>query len=325
MPDFSLIWTEKYRPQTLRDMVGQTDIIGRLKAFVSGGSIPHMLFAGPAGVGKTTAAICMTKELFGEGWRDNFMETNASDERGIDVVRNKIKEFARTRPIGGHFKIIFLDECDALTRDAQNALRRTMENYSTTCRFILNCNYSSKIIEPIQSRCAVFRFSALSERDVDSYIGKIAKSEGLSMDAPALKALFEQSEGDLRRAVNLLQAAASTTQNIGEKEIYSVAARARPKDIRDIMQLALSGKFADARTRLLTVMGGQGLSGEEVIKQMHSEVFALEIPEAEKVSLIDRIGEYEFRMVEGASEQIQLAALLAQMSLIGKKATTELK
>ncbi len=320
MPDFSQIWTEKYRPQALGEIVGQTEIIGRLKAFVAGGSIPHMLFAGPAGVGKTTAAVCMARELFGEGWRDNFMETNASDERGIDVVRNKIKEFARTRPIGGTFKIIFLDECDALTRDAQNALRRTMENYSSTCRFILNCNYSSKIIEPIQSRCAVFRFSALSEKEVGSYIGKIAKGEGIKLDAPAMKALFEQSGGDLRHAINLLQAASSTTQNIDERIIYSVAARARPKDIREIMELALSGRFADARGRLLSVMGEQGISGEEVIKQMHSEVFSLEIPEAEKVGLIDRIGEYEFRMVEGASEQIQLAALLAQMSLIGKKA-----
>jgi len=154
------MWTEKFRPDNFSDIKGQKDIVKRIKAFVEQKNMPHLLFAGPAGVGKTTLSLVVVKQLYKDMWRENFLELNASDERGIDVVRVKVKEFARTKSIGNvPFKIIYLDECDALTKEAQQALRRTMENYTQTCRFILSCNYSSKIIEPIQSRCAVFRFS----------------------------------------------------------------------------------------------------------------------------------------------------------------------
>ncbi|HDD05185.1 MAG TPA: replication factor C small subunit, partial [Candidatus Aenigmarchaeota archaeon] len=165
------IWTEKYRPKTLDEVVGQEKVVEKLKAFVRAKNLPHLLFAGPAGTGKTTCALAIARELYGEEWRDNLLELNASDERGIDTIRTKVKEFARTKPIGDFpFKIILLDEADALTRDAQQALRRTMENFSSTCRFILDCNFSSKIIEPIQSRCAIFRFKPLEKEAIQKYI-----------------------------------------------------------------------------------------------------------------------------------------------------------
>ena len=181
------IWTEKYRPKNLNEVVGQRHAVERLKAYVETNNMPHLLFTGPAGVGKTTCSLAMAKEMFGDDWKGNFIELNASDERGIDVVRGKIKEFARTAPLGGaEFKIIFMDEADALTSDAQAALRRTMERYSKICRFILSCNYSSKIIDPIQSRCAVFRFKPLTSEDLRGYLQRIINNEQVDIDDEAM-------------------------------------------------------------------------------------------------------------------------------------------
>jgi len=163
------VWTEKYRPQTFEDVKGQDDVISRLRAFTKGDSMPHLLFSGPAGVGKTTCALVIAKTMYGEHWRDNVLELNASDERGIDVVRTKVKDFARTMAIKDvPFKIIYLDEADHLTKEAQAALRRTMEDYSSGTRFILSCNYASKIISPIQSRCVLCFVLGLCPRRMQS-------------------------------------------------------------------------------------------------------------------------------------------------------------
>ncbi len=311
--DYELPWTEKYRPKTLDEMVGQEEVVRRLKAYAEKKEMPNLLFAGPPGTGKTTAAIALAREIFGDTFEQNFLELNASDERGIQVVRETIKEFARTLPFGGaRFKIIFLDEADALTADAQHALRRTMEKYAATSRFILSCNYSSKIIEPIQSRCALFRFKPLSDEQIKERLRYIAKNEGLTIDEKALDAIIYIAEGDMRRAINLLQASAALSKKIDEKLIYQVASRARPEEIRKMMELALQGKFMEAREILSNVMIEYGMSGEDVVKQMHREVFNLSVPDRVKVELIDLIGEYEFRLVEGANERIQMEALLAQ-------------
>ena len=200
----SSIWTEKYRPASFEDIKGQKEIVEKIKAFVESKNMPHLLFSGPAGVGKTTLSLVIARQLFGENWRENTLELNASDERGIDVVRVKVKDFARTKAIGEvPFKLIYLDESDALTREAQQALRRTMENYTKTCRFILSCNYSSKIIDPIQSRCAVFRFKPLSKDEIITVIDKIAHEEKLVIGAEAKSALFEVCDGDVQRWKNI--------------------------------------------------------------------------------------------------------------------------
>ena len=314
------IWTEKYRPQDFPDIKGQKEIVKRVKAFVEQKNMPHLLFAGPAGVGKSTLALVAAKKLFGEQWHQNLLELNASDTRGIDIIRLNVKDFARTRSIGNvPFKIIFLDEADALTREAQQALRRTMENYTQTCRFILGANYSSKIIDPIQSRCAVFRFKPLEKDDINAIIDKIITEEKLKITEKVRAALYTVSGGDCRRLENILQSSAAVSKNITEDLIYSIASVAKPKEIKEVLEMALKNKFIEARKKLLDVMLNYGLSGLDIIKQMQSEILDLSTGNREKMELVEKCGETEFRMTEGSDEFIQLEAFLAAITLAGSK------
>lgn len=314
------IWTEKYRPSKFSEMYGQKDIVKKIKAFVEKENMPHLLFAGPPGIGKTTLSLVIAKELFGENWRNNFLETNASDERGIDVIRNKVKDFARTKAVDTNLpKIIYLDECDSLTKEAQQALRRTMETYSGTARFILSCNYSSKIIDPIQSRCAVFRFKPLKQEDIHELVCHIAKNEGLQLNDDAKNALVEVSEGDMRRAINTLQSCSVLGKEIGANVIYDLANFARPKEVDVVLQMALDGEFKRARDKMLEVMLTYGLSGMDMIKQIQAEVLKLNVDGIIKLRMIEKCGETEFHLVEGSDEFIQLEALLASFGLINTK------
>jgi len=312
------IWIEKYRPKILDDVVGQDEIVERLKAYVKTKNVPHLMFAGPAGTGKTTSALAMSKELFGDNWKQNLNELNASDERGIGVVRGKIKDFARTAPIGKTaFKIIFLDEADSLTIDAQSALRRTIEKYSHICRFILSVNYSSKIIEPIQSRCTIFRFNPIKNDDIKKYIRKIASKEKLEVTSDGLETLIFISRGDLRKAINILQVGASVGKKITAEILYETSATAKPEDVKNLINSALAGNFMAARNQLYDLLIQYGLSGEDVIRQIHQTIYDLAIPDENKVRLIEKTGETEFRLTEGSNEHIQLEALLAQFALEG--------
>ncbi len=313
-------WVEKYRPKTLQDVIGHGNITERLIAYVSAKNVPHMLLAGPAGTGKTTSSIALAKDLFGESFQQSFLEMNASDERGIDIVRGKIKDFARTLPVSDvPFKIIFLDEADALTQDAQQALRRTMEKYSSNTRFILSCNYSGRIIEPIQSRCAVFRFTPLSKEDMIKLITMVEKNEGLTVDDKAKEAILYIAEGDARKVLNVLQGAASISKKITEESVYKLASKARPAEVNQMIKLAFTGNFTAARSALDKLMIEYGLSGEDIMSQVFQEVTrSTEIDDKTKVALVDKIGEYDFRLTEGANERIQLEALLAQFMLYKK-------
>jgi len=312
----SAIWTEKYRPKDFSEIKGQKDIVKRIKAFVEQQNIPHLLFAGPAGVGKTTLALIIAKKLFGDSWHQNYMDLNASDERGIDIIRSKVKDFARTKAMGDvPYKIIFLDECDALTREAQQALRRTMENYTQNCRFILSANYSSKIIDPIQSRCAMFRFKPLDKKEIFAIIESIEKEEEIKVNEKAKDALYIISEGDARRLNNVLQSCAAISKNINEEIVYSMASVAKPKEVGEVLKLALQNKFIDARNKLMDVMLNYGLSGIDMIKQIQQEIFNLEIDNEKKMLLMEKCGEIEFRLTEGSDEFIQLETLLAAFVL----------
>ncbi|MEK6919439.1 MAG: replication factor C small subunit [Thermoproteota archaeon] len=309
------LWTEKYRPKTLDEIQDQEEVVSRLKEFVKNGTMPHCLFAGPPGTGKTTAALCLARDLFGARFQDVFMELNASDERGIDVVRTTVKEFARMASLSTvPFKILVLDEADNMTGDAQHALRRTMEKYTDTCRFVLCCNYSGRIIEPIQSRCALFRFTPLPEDKNASYLSSIARQESLKVLDSGLKSVVEVAEGDLRKAINALQAASSMSKSISEETIYKVVGRAKPTDVHAMLEHALKGDFIKAREELRALLVKYGISGSEIVRQIHSEIFRLVIPEKKRISLVEAVGEIDFRLVQGGDEEVQLSALLARLA-----------
>ena len=242
-----------------------------------------------------------------------------SDERGIEVVRNNIKNFARMMPVRGKFKIIFLDEADALTDAAQSALRRTMERYSATCRFIFSCNYSSKIIEPIQSRCAVFRFKPLSYEAVKKRLSYIAEQEGLSITEDVIKAIYDVAGGDMRKAINALQSAAAVSKDITPETIYSITATPKPEEVETLIKKALYENFFEALDMLNMLLDDKGVAPDELLTQMHKTLLNMEIPPEKKVYLVDRIGEVDFRIAEGANERIQLEGLLAYFHLYGKR------
>lgn len=314
------VWAEKYRPQKLNEVINQKHAIDRIKSFVKNRNIPHMLFSGRAGVGKTTTAIAIARELYGDEWRGNTLELNASNERGIDVIRNKVKDFARTKTMSKvGYRLIILDEADALTKEAQQALRRTMETYASVSRFILICNWSSRIIEPIQSRCAVFRFRSLNDDDQKKYLDHIVRQEKLKIDDSAKAAIIEIADGDLRKVANLLQACAASKKPITEKAVYDISSQARPDDVKNMLDAALNGGFTDARKLLYDMLIKQGISGEEIVKQVHKQIYDLKVSEQSKVQLIAKTGEYEYRLSQGGSPTIQLEALLAQFAMFSKK------
>jgi replication factor C small subunit len=309
------IWIEKYRPQTLDDVVGQETIVERLKSYVARNDLPHLMFSGQAGIGKTTSAQAIARELYGEDWREHFLELNASDQRGIDVVRDRIKNFARSSFGGSNYRIIFLDEADSLTSDAQSALRRTMEEFSNNVRFILSCNYSSQIIDPIQSRCAVFRFSPLSDEAVEEQVRIIADEEDIEVTDDGIDALVYAASGDMRKAINGLQAAAVTGDVVDEEGVYAITSTARPEEINGMVTEALDGDFLAAKATLDELLTDEGIAGGDVIDQMHRSVWDFDLDDRAAVKLLDRIGEADYRITEGANERIQLEALLASLAL----------
>jgi replication factor C small subunit len=309
-------WVEKYRPQNLEDIVGQTHIIDLLKNYVDEKSMPNLMFTGPAGVGKTTAALALVKSILGQYWRQNFLELNASDARGIETVRTNIKNFCRLKPVESPFRIIFLDEVDNMTKDAQHALRREMEMYTKTASFILSCNYSSKIIDPIQSRCAIFRFAPIKGQDIVKRLEYITKEENFDYDKSAIEIIVYFAEGDMRKAINILQASASMGDKITEEKVNDVVSKARPQDINNMITKALTGDFMGSRDLLRETMVLQGTSGEDMVNQIYQDVVKRAMGEKMDseiyIDLIDAIAQTDFRIREGANPRIQLEALLTK-------------
>ncbi len=313
------MWTEKYRPQSLDDIVNQVETVSRFKTFVSEKNMPHLLLVGPAGIGKTTSILALARDLYGPSYRSFILELNASDERGIGVIRNKVKNFARTAAIASpvSFKILIMDEADHLTGDAQHALRRTMEIYTKTCRFCLLGNYSENIIDPIQSRCSVFRFSPLKESDLKGHIEYIAKKENLDIVEEGLDAIYQASNGDMRKSINLLQAAAANQKLIDDIAIYNLLGNVSPEAIKDMLNTALDGNFLESRELLRGLLINQGLAPEDIIRNIYREIMRHStLSEQWKVKLSDTLGTIDYRLTQGSRAEIQLSTLLAHLSVV---------
>ena len=314
------IWVDKYRPKSFKDIIGQDYFVKRIKAFIEQKNLPHLLFAGSPGTGKTTTALVIARELYGEnGIKGNLLELNASDDRGIDIIRNQIKEFARLKSLSQiPYKIIVLDEADSLTKDAQQALRRTMEKYSASCRFILACNEMSKIIDPIQSRCVIFKFKPLTEDNLKTLVETIAKNESLTVKDDAKEMLVKISQGDVRRLTNTLQAASSIDKTITTNLIEEINDYINPQEVVDMVNFAMRGDFFKAREEMIKLRTLRGLSALEILKEIYKQIIEMDIDPKIKVKFVDRIATVEFRLVEGSDEEIQLESLLAMMSLLQK-------
>lgn len=320
----ALMWVEKYRPKNLNEVVDLHDIVQSLKAFMRNPkTMPHLMLAGIPGTGKTTIALCIAHELYGSNWKSFTLELNASDERGIDTVRERIKDFSRYSRSGFGdipFALVILDECDQMTGPAQTALRRIMETSSRTSRFILICNQSSKIIEPIQSRCAIFRFSRLDKQAMKEQLQCISRKENFTLQPEAADRIVDYSEGDLRHAINALQTASAYKDTIvDEKTVSMVIGEASPVQVQKMIRKALYGDFVEARKIMYEIMGTFGFSGSEIIRQVQREIFKMSdlVPE-QKADLSNIIGEYDYRLTQGANSDIQLSALLAQFGKFGK-------
>jgi len=318
MSSSSVMWVEKYRPQKISELINQKEIMGSINSMLKNQSeLPHLLFSGSAGVGKTSAALCVSREILGKHWRDYTLELNASDERGINMVRERVKKFSRFAGLDTEipFKIIILDEADEMTTDAQTALRRITEETAKICRFILIVNNLSKIIKPIQSRCVVFKFTKIPDKEILSQLKSICKKEKIKADEKGLNAICDYTDGDLRHAINILQAAASMG-SIDVSSVKSVIGLTKTKDVQDVLKLALDGKVSDAREKMIELIKVYGMSESDFLKYINQAVFASKTSNIE--GILEIIAKYDYRILVGANPEIQLSALLAEITKFGK-------
>ncbi|EJD07533.1 P-loop containing nucleoside triphosphate hydrolase protein [Fomitiporia mediterranea MF3/22] len=309
--DDNLPWVEKYRPVTLDDVVSHKDITSTIEKFIEKNRLPHLLFYGPPGTGKTSTILAVARRIYGPDYRKQILELNASDDRGIDVVREQVKQFAETRTLFSKgFKLIILDEADMMTQAAQAALRRVIEQYTKNVRFCIICNYVNKITPAVQSRCTRFRFSPLPIKEVERRLEGVIEAESVKLTPDGKDALLKLSKGDMRRALNVLQACHAAYDVIGETEIYNCTGSPQPKDIETVVTSMLGDEFTTSYEMISALKIERGLALQDLITGAYDYIETIEFGSQARVYLLDQLASTEYRLSTGGSEKIQLTALL---------------
>eukprot|EP00884_Botryococcus_braunii_P012428 jgi/Botrbrau1/21186/Bobra.0061s0077.1 len=305
-------WVEKYRPKSLDDVAAHKEIVDTIKRLVDENKLPHLLLYGPPGTGKTSTILAVARRIYGNAMSNMVLELNASDDRGIDVVRNQIVEFASTSTIfSKKFKMVILDECDAMTKDAQFALRRVIEKYTRNTRFCLICNYVSKIIPALQSRCTRFRFPPLADNYVRERLQVVIDNEKLKMGPGGMDALIRLGAGDMRRTLNILQSTAMASEEVSEEAVYLNTGNPLPSDIEHIAAVLLNEPFTETFNKILEVQLNKGLALQDIVQQLEPWVLRLGLPSDVLVKLVSDLADVEFRLAYGTSERLQLGSLVA--------------
>ncbi|KAF9423040.1 hypothetical protein BGZ94_008425 [Podila epigama] len=314
--DDTLPWVEKYRPVTLDDLVSHKDITSTIERFIDENRLPHMLLYGPPGTGKTSTILACARKLYGPMWKSMTMELNASDDRGIEVVREQIKNFASTKKIfSSGFKLIILDEADMMTQTAQNALRRVVEKYTRNVRFCIICNYVSKIIPALQSRCTRFRFGPLELSQVDSRLDHIIQNEGVKITDEGRKALLTLSKGDMRRALNILQACHAGYDIVNEDAVYNCTGNPHPRDIDTIVNSMLTEDFTRAYSTISLLKTMNGMALQDILTEVYNYLEVIDMPTNSRVYILDKLADVEYKLSTGASEKMQLTSLIGSFRI----------
>ncbi|KAG9394212.1 Replication factor C subunit 2 [Carpediemonas membranifera] len=312
-----LPWVEKYRPRLLKDVVGNEEAVSRLSVIAKSGVLPHMILSGPPGVGKTTSVHCLANELLGkELSKKAVLELNASDDRGIEVVRTSIKTFAQKKVTlpPNRQKIIILDEADSMTAAAQQALRRTMENFSGTTRFMLACNQPDKIIEPIQSRCAIVRFTKLTDSQVKARLVTVAAKESVPLTQDGIDALTFIADGDMRQAMCGMEATFAGKGDVTADNVYQVCDTPSPEQVKQMVAMASKGDF-DGASGILMKLHGEGFAVTDLLSTVYRAVCYGELPEGMRMNFMRVVAETHLRVSQGSDTILQLSGMVGAMCM----------